>query len=48
MNDMLSQPNWPEGHQELIYELIKDLENRKGLQLNKINWYKGIIKAVKE
>lgn len=48
IDDMLSQPNWPEGHQELVYELIKDLEKRKDLQLTKLNWSTGIIIAVKK
>ena len=48
MNDILSQPNWPEGHQELVYELIDILENRKHLQLTKMNWSTGIIIVVKK
>jgi len=48
IDDMLSQPNWPEGHQELVYELIGVLENRKDLQLTKMNWSTGIIVVVKK
>ncbi|MDN3641398.1 class I SAM-dependent methyltransferase [Lutimonas halocynthiae] len=48
IDDMLSQPNWPEGHQELVYELIGVLENRKDLQLTKMNWSTGIIIVVKK
>ena len=48
IDDMLSQPNWPEGHQELVYELIAVLENRKDLQLTKMNWSTGIIVVVKK
>ena len=36
IDDMLSQPNWPDGHQELVNELINDLEKRKDLQLTKM------------
>ena len=48
IDDMLSQPNWPEGHQELVYELVGVLENRKDLQLTKMNWSTGIIVVVKK
>lgn len=48
IDDMLSQPNWPEGHQELVNELIGVLENRKDLQLTKMNWSTGIIVVVKK
>ena len=47
IDDMLSQANWPEGHEELVHELISELENRKNLQLTKMNWSTGIIIVVK-
>jgi predicted O-methyltransferase YrrM len=48
IDDMLVQPNWPEGHQDLVNELIDKLENREDLQLTKLNWSTGIIIAVKQ
>ena len=48
IDDMLAQPNWPEGHQDLVNELIEKLENRDDLQLTKLNWSTGIIIAVKQ
>lgn len=48
IDDMLSQANWPEGHEELVDELISELENRKNLQLTKMNWSTGIIIVVKK
>ncbi|MGI9530595.1 O-methyltransferase, partial [Lutimonas sp.] len=47
IDDMLPQPNWPDGHQELASDLIHILENRDDLQLTKINWSTGIIIASK-
>ena len=48
IDDMLTQSNWPEGHQELVYELIDELENRNDLQLTKLNWSTGIIIVTKK
>lgn len=48
IDDMIAQPNWPEGHQDLVDELIHKLENRDDLQLTKLNWSTGIIIAVKK
>ena len=47
IDDMLAQPNWPSGHQELVDELIDHLEEREDLTLTKLNWSTGIIVAVK-
>lgn len=47
IDDMLSQPNWPAGHQEKVYNLISYLEKRQDLRLTKMNWSTGIILAVK-
>ena len=48
IDDMLAQPNWPKGHDDLVNELIEKLENRDDLQLTKLNWSTGIIIAVKK
>lgn len=47
IDDMLPQPNWPDGHQEKAANLIKELEKRVDLVLLKQVWATGIIVAVK-
>lgn len=48
IDDMLPQPNWPEGHQEKATNLIAYLGKRKDLLLTKQVWTTGIIVAVKK
>jgi predicted O-methyltransferase YrrM len=48
IDDMLPQPNWPEGHQEKAQRLIADLEKREDLFLTKQAWATGIMVAVKK
>jgi len=48
IDDMLPQPNWPEGHQEKAAKLIQDLESRGDLSLTKQAWATGIIIGVKK
>lgn len=48
IDDMLPQPNWPEGHHEKAIELIKQLERREDLFLTKQVWATGIIVAIKK
>jgi predicted O-methyltransferase YrrM len=48
IDDMLPQPNWPEGHQEKVTNLIDYLEKREDLVLTKQVWASGIIVAVKK
>jgi predicted O-methyltransferase YrrM len=43
IDDMKSQSNWPEGHQEKVDTLISYLENRKEFSLTKMDWSTGII-----
>lgn len=47
IDDMLAQPNWPEGHQEKVVTLVDTLEKRTDLNLTKMNWSTGIIIATK-
>lgn len=47
IDDMLPQPNWPEGHAARVETFINEVENRKDLVLTKLNWSTGIIIAVK-
>lgn len=47
IDDMLPQPNWPEGHAERAADLIEALEKRPDLSLTKMNWSTGVILASK-
>ena len=47
IDDMLPQPNWPDGHQEKAARLIDYLETRDDLLLTKQVWASGIVIAVK-
>ncbi len=48
IDDMLPQPNWPEGHALKAEKLIGDLDKRTDLLLTKMNWSTGMIVAVKK
>ena len=47
IDDMLPQPNWPDGHHEKAISLISYLETRADLTLTKQVWATGIVIAVK-
>jgi predicted O-methyltransferase YrrM len=47
IDDMLPQPNWPDGHAQRVDELISILENRKDLIITKLNWSTGVIIGTK-
>jgi predicted O-methyltransferase YrrM len=47
VDDMLPQPNWPDGHAQRADELISILENREDLIITKLNWSTGIIIGTK-
>ena len=48
IDDMIPQPNWPDGHEEKAKKLISLLESRDDLHLTKQVWATGIIVAVKK
>jgi predicted O-methyltransferase YrrM len=48
IDDMLPQPNWPEGHQEKACTLLDDLEKRRDIILTKQCWATGIVIATKK
>ncbi|MFD2034053.1 O-methyltransferase [Belliella marina] len=48
VDDMLPQPNWPDGHQEKAIKFVEQLESRSDLVLTKQNWATGIIIAAKK
>ena len=43
VDDMLPQPNWPEGHQQTVDELLKKLDALKDFQVCKMNWSTGLM-----
>ena len=47
IDDMLPQPNWPEGHDEKVEDLIAVLEQMEGFRITKLSWASGIIVAAK-
>ena len=47
VDDMLPQPNWPEGHAAKVSDLIARLEQSTELVVTKMNWSTGIIVATK-
>ena len=48
IDDMLPQPNWPEGHGDNVDKLVAELENRKDLQVVRMAWSTGILIATKK
>ncbi len=47
IDDMLPQPNWPEGHDQKALKLVEYLDSRQDLTVTKQVWATGIILAVK-
>lgn len=48
VDDMLPQPNWPEGHDAKAAELIAKLEKLPGFRVTKLSWSTGLILCVKQ
>lgn len=47
VDDMLPQPNWPEGHAERVETLIATLEQSQRFRVTKLSWASGIVIATK-
>jgi predicted O-methyltransferase YrrM len=47
IDDLLPQPNWPEGHAAKIPVLIDDLEGRAGFAAVKMAWASGLLILVR-
>ncbi|OIN58572.1 O-methyltransferase [Arsenicibacter rosenii] len=47
IDDMLPQPNWPEGHAQKVQNLIETLENDLRFKRLKMNWASGVIILVR-
>jgi predicted O-methyltransferase YrrM len=48
IDDMLPQPNWPDGHHEKATNLLSYLDTREDLILTRQVWSTGIVVAVKK
>lgn len=47
IDDMLPQPNWPEGHAEKVADLVATLEQREDFRLTKLSWASGVMLAAR-
>ena len=47
IDDMLPQPNWPDGHAEKVQDLVSRLERMDDLILTKMCWSSGLVVAAK-
>ena len=48
IDDMLPQPNWPEGHEKKVEKLIEYLHKREDLEIVNLGWSSGVIVCVKK
>ena len=48
IDDMLPQPNWPEGHAAKAAALIKTLEEDARFEMVKMSWASGVIVLVRK
>lgn len=48
IDDLLPQPNWPEGHAEKIAPLVAALESAPSLCVTRLCWATGILIATKK
>lgn len=47
IDDLLPQPNWPEGHAPKVPALIENLESRTGFVCSTLAWASGLMVVVK-
>ena len=47
IDDMLPQPNWPEGHELKVKKLVGDLLQRKDLRVSVMNYSTGLLLCTK-
>jgi predicted O-methyltransferase YrrM len=48
IDDMLPQPNWPDGHAPKVSALIANLAAHPGFQMIPLAWASGIVVAVRK
>jgi predicted O-methyltransferase YrrM len=47
IDDMLHQPNWPEGHGQKVNDLVTSLESHPSIKVTKMTWASGVVIATK-
>ena len=47
IDDLLPQPNWPEGHAPKVPALVEDIERRTGFTTVRMAWASGLMMVVK-
>ena len=47
IDDLLPQPNWPEGHAPMVPALIETLQHRSDFMTVKLTWSTGLIVGVR-
>ncbi len=47
IDDLLPQPNWPDGHGANVQRLLAELESRPDLHIVRLDWSSGIVVATK-
>jgi predicted O-methyltransferase YrrM len=47
IDDLLPQPNWPDGHAPKVTALIDDLEGRPGFATVRLAWASGVMLVVR-
>lgn len=47
VDDLLPQPNWPDGHAAKVPPLIADLEGQPGFVVTKLAWASGLMLLVR-
>ena len=48
IDDLLPQPNWPDGHAPKVPALIDDLERRGGFATVRLSWASGLMLVVRQ
>jgi predicted O-methyltransferase YrrM len=47
IDDMIEQPNWPEGHAEKAKALLETLDKYEEFAISKLNWSTGVVICTK-
>jgi predicted O-methyltransferase YrrM len=47
VDDLLPQPNWPDGHQANVDAYLDDLRGRDGFAFTQMDWATGVVMLVK-
>jgi hypothetical protein len=48
IDDLLPQPNWPDGHAGKVEALVADLEERRGFAAVRLAWASGLMLVVRQ